>query len=285
MTKKVIQRLATFFIGIPLVLFILYIPYYHQLVFHIVFLTATLICSSEVYNLLKKNQPMPSKALVIFFTALIPISVYLCILFKLNFTLVTLVFLFGFMALAISEVFNPVYTSGDIDFSQANLKLSGAVFILTYIGYLGSFITRITSLAFPRLYLGIFLVMVFLCDSFAWFFGILLGKSSRGFVKVSPNKSLVGFAGGILGSVLTAVISSLIWPELFNDSITMQIFLGLSVAIASILGDLVESLLKRSANEKDSGNVIPGRGGLLDSIDSIILAAPVYYLFVSLLLI
>ena len=65
----------------------------------------------------------------------------------------------------------------------------------------------------------------------------------------------------------------------------MQILLGLSVAIASILGDLVESLLKRSANEKDSGNVIPGRGGLLHSIDSIILAAPVYYLFVSLLLI
>ena len=285
MSKKVLQRLATFFIGIPLVLFILYLPFYHQLFFHIVFFAATLICSCEVYNLLKKNQPMPPKALVLFFTALIPVSVYLCVLFKLGFTLVTLVFLFGFMALAVFEVFNPEHKNGEVDFSQANLKLSGAVFILTYIGYLGSFITRITSLAFPRLYLGVFLVMVFLCDSFAWFFGILFGKSTRGYVKVSPNKSLVGFAGGILGSVLTATVSSLIWPELFNASLTMQILLGLSVALASILGDLVESLLKRSANEKDSGNVIPGRGGLLDSIDSIILAAPGYYLFVSLLLI
>ena len=117
-----------------------------------------------------------------------------------------------------------------------------------------------------------------MCDSFAWFFGILFGKSTRGFVPASPNKSLVGFIGGIAGSIGCGVLLKVILPEVFTISYRNLIILGLITSVAAIVGDLIESVFKRSCDVKDSGNLIPGRGGVLDSIDSILIAAPIFYI-------
>lgn len=126
-----------------------------------------------------------------------------------------------------------------------------------------------------------FLLMVFMCDSLAWFFGVLFGKGNRGIVKASPNKSIAGFAGGIAGSILSGIVCKIIWQDVFHGSFIKMIILGAIIALASIAGDLAESVIKRSANCKDSGNIVPGRGGILDSIDSIAFSAPVYYVTVS----
>ena len=117
-----------------------------------------------------------------------------------------------------------------------------------------------------------------MCDSGAWFFGILFGKSTRGFVAASPNKSLVGFIGGISGSIASGCLFKFIFPEVFTISYPRLIILGLITSIAAIVGDLIESVFKRSCNVKDSGNLIPGRGGILDSIDSVLIAAPIFYI-------
>ena len=123
--------------------------------------------------------------------------------------------------------------------------------------------------------------MVFFCDSLAWFFGVLFGKNNRGFIKASPNKSIVGFAGGFLGSICGGILSYFIWPEVFEGSIVKIIVIGFILAFSSIVGDLIESVFKRSVGVKDSGHIVPGRGGALDSIDSLLMSAPIFYLLIS----
>ena len=117
-----------------------------------------------------------------------------------------------------------------------------------------------------------------MCDSFAWFFGILFGKSTRGFVAASPNKSLVGFIGGIIGSLGCGFVLKYFFPAAISISNLNLVILGIITSVSAIIGDLIESVFKRSCDIKDSGNLIPGRGGVLDSIDSVVIAAPIFYI-------
>ena len=107
---------------------------------------------------------------------------------------------------------------------------------------------------------------------------MLLGKNNRGVVAASPNKSVAGFAGGYVGCILASLIAQAALPHIFSGSLWKSIVFGVLVASAAIVGDLVESVFKRSAGVKDSGVIMPGRGGVLDSIDSLLFAAPVFYL-------
>ena len=95
--------------------------------------------------------------------------------------------------------------------------------------------------------------MTFICDSFAWLFGMLFGKGNRGLIKVSPNKSIAGFIGGIFGSILIALLTQHFFPQILPGHFYKAIILGFVVSIFAIIGDLSESLLKRSADCKDSG--------------------------------
>ena len=172
------------------------------------------------------------------------------------------------------------------DFKHSLNKIATSTFIITYTGFLLTFISRMTvwqingaSITTPCI--CIFLIMVFLTDSVAWFFGVLFGKSTRGFVKASPNKSLVGFMGGLLGAAAAGVLGYFIWQDFFEGGLVKLIFTGILIAFSSIVGDLAESVFKRSAGIKDSGNIIPGRGGMLDSLDSIVMSAPIFYILFS----
>jgi phosphatidate cytidylyltransferase len=122
-----------------------------------------------------------------------------------------------------------------------------------------------------------------MCDSLAWLFGVLLGKNNRGLIKASPNKSIAGFIGGFAGTILTGCIAHFLFPQAFTGSLVKILVLSFFIAFVAIIGDLVESVLKRSVEIKDSGSIIPGRGGVLDSIDSIVFVAPVYYFGINFL--
>jgi phosphatidate cytidylyltransferase len=132
-----------------------------------------------------------------------------------------------------------------------------------------------------RIIILVFLALVFANDSLAWALGMLFGKSNRGIIPASPNKSIAGFIGGTAASVFVGALASLCLPGVFiprrTSSLAAGAILGLVSGIAVSLGDLGESAIKRSSGIKDSGFIIPGRGGILDSIDSIALAAPVFY--------
>ncbi|MFW6312729.1 MAG: phosphatidate cytidylyltransferase, partial [Spirochaetota bacterium] len=96
-------------------------------------------------------------------------------------------------------------------------------------------------------------------------------------IPVSPNKTLVGFFGGLATAVATILAARLLFPQQIPGSVGSLVLVGLAVGLATSFGDLVESALKRGATRKDSGSLIPGRGGILDSIDSVLYAAPVFY--------
>jgi phosphatidate cytidylyltransferase len=121
-----------------------------------------------------------------------------------------------------------------------------------------------------------FCVLAFSSDSFAWLVGMTLGRR-RGIVAVSPNKSLEGFIGGLLAPVGMVFACAAVFPASLSGRWWELLLLGFLVGAAVIVGDLFESALKRSAGIKDSGSAVPGRGGFLDSLDSLLLAAPVFY--------
>ena len=123
------------------------------------------------------------------------------------------------------------------------------------------------------------LLVIWTCDTSAYLFGSAFGKRKLA-PTVSPNKSVEGFLAGLVSSLPVSVafyyLSSLNW------SLSFIMAAGLIIAFAGQLGDLVESAIKRGASVKDSGSLIPGHGGILDRIDSLLFAVPVFYYLVQL---
>ena len=122
-------------------------------------------------------------------------------------------------------------------------------------------------------------------DAFAFFAGKVLGRNKI-FPIISPNKTLEGTIGGIVSSV---VINSLMVTLIFQKSLKIYDVIMLSLmificAVAAVFGDLLISSIKRQANLKDTGSLIPGHGGLLDRIDSHILCIPVFFVLYEVLL-
>ncbi|MFV0566737.1 MAG: phosphatidate cytidylyltransferase [Flavobacteriaceae bacterium] len=130
----------------------------------------------------------------------------------------------------------------------------------------------------PNILLGAF-ILIWVNDSFAYLVGKTFGKQKL-FEKISPKKTVEGFLGGLFFSCVASYFIAT-----FTQTLSFSNWLMLSVLISvfGTLGDLIESKFKRQANVKDSGNIMPGHGGLLDRLDSIIFAAPFIYLFLRIL--
>jgi len=177
-------------------------------------------------------------------------------------------------------------TSGQRDSPPDKIELylgrtTAGFAIMIYPGLFFAWVIQMAVFKYAGYVIFIFLFATFLNDGAAWAAGNLFGKNNRGFISVSPKKSIAGFAGGIIISIITGISAVLLFPEAFTSDIMPSIpagaILGFFTGMAAILGDLGESALKRSAGIKDSGSLILGRGGALDSVDSLLLAAPVYY--------
>ncbi|MCK5916849.1 MAG: phosphatidate cytidylyltransferase [Cocleimonas sp.] len=120
----------------------------------------------------------------------------------------------------------------------------------------------------------IFLVAI--ADSSAYFAGKMMGLTKLA-PNLSPGKTIEGFKGGLFGSGIWALLACFYFGYSFGHSLIF-ILLSLLVAAISVAGDLYESLLKREAGEKDSGTILPGHGGILDRVDGLLAALPVFTL-------
>ena len=124
-------------------------------------------------------------------------------------------------------------------------------------------------------------VMIWLNDTGAFLVGSAIG-SHRLFARLSPKKSWEGFFGGFAFSIIAGYLAHSLLPEYFAGySANALGLLGAIVSVISTWGDLFESMIKRQMGVKDSGNLIPGHGGILDRIDSLLFVAPATFIFVS----
>ncbi len=170
--------------------------------------------------------------------------------------------------------------------------MSYTVFGLLYIPWLFSFITKIIFLT-PRAadgtttgqYYVLFLVMVTkFSDMGAYVFGSLFGRHPFA-PHISPHKTWEGFAGALVTSLIAASWLYALMPEKlsafrFDDIIVLGLLLG----VAAVIGDLAESIVKRGANTKDSSGMLPGIGGTLDLIDSLLFTSPLLFFYMRLVL-
>jgi phosphatidate cytidylyltransferase len=122
------------------------------------------------------------------------------------------------------------------------------------------------------------IIIVALTDSLAYFVGKNFSRKfiEEGFCETSPNKSWEGVIGGVVGATIIGAFVGMYFMHFWD-----AFFIALAVSVASVYGDLFESYLKRKVGVKDSGNILPGHGGILDRIDGYLFAAPVLFVLLG----
>lgn len=152
--------------------------------------------------------------------------------------------------------------------------LLGLLFLIPFMN-----VSALTQSPDWRYLIGSLAVLNFSVDTGAWFFGKNFG-SRKLWPAVSPNKTVEGFIGGVLSSV---ILTSVFW-YVSSLPTTFQVIISfIIIACCSQLGDLVQSKMKRQFNIKDSSNLIPGHGGMYDRVDSLLFVAPLFVFVVRLL--
>ncbi len=151
---------------------------------------------------------------------------------------------------------------------------------ILYVGWLLSYFVALRGLDDGRNWVFFALFVTFGSDTAAFFIGRALGRHHL-VPSISPGKTWEGAIGGIFGAIMVSLFFILPTPLSLHLNYGQVILLGLLVSIFGQLGDLVESLLKRNTGVKDSGKLLPGHGGFLDRIDSIVFAGVVVYYYAS----
>ena len=134
--------------------------------------------------------------------------------------------------------------------------------------------TNMGEISAGAAYLWLAFLGTWASDTFAYFVGTYLGKHKL-CPLISPGKTIEGAIGGMIGSVIAIMLLGV----LFKLPVYHCIIMGILVGIAAPLGDLVESAIKRFAGVKDSGQILPGHGGILDRFDSILFTVPAIYYY------
>ncbi len=156
-------------------------------------------------------------------------------------------------------------------------RIGSRLIMLLYPGFFLWWIQRMSDLAQARYALLVFMLIIFLNDSAAWLFGLLFGRH-RNLFAVSPNKSLEGFIAGIAATLIVILTACFLLPDFLVLPTWQLVLFGILLGVTTGMGDLVESAIKRATSTKDSGRMMLGRGGMLDSVDSLLFTAPVYYM-------
>ncbi len=257
------KRIITGIIGIVLLISIIYfLPIYF---FYLLLLSVLLISHYEFLNLFESfdlRYFLYSSFFSIFFVVSFALSVNLVIYCLI------LLFIFSFCLFILSVKKSYSNITAIFKFIISNI----------YISFFLCFSIPIIANGEGKNLIMLILLIAWSTDSFAYFTGTKFGKNKL-CPKISPNKTVEGAIGGILGALVVGLIFNLFVLKLLFFKI---IFVSFILSIACILGDLFESSLKRYNNKKDSGNIFPGHGGMLDRIDSLFFAIPVFYVLMSL---
>ena len=248
-----------------------------------------LLGQRELYRLIEEKGAHPLVSYGLAGGAALPLVAYLG-----SETHATIVMTATLLAVMIRQV-------GKEQIAEALVSISGTFFGVVYVGWLlahaivlrnfyGAVVSHFGQAEAMQLGIvpgtGIFLVLfclsaVVLCDAGAYFAGRRFGRRKLA-PRISPSKTVEGAIGGLaegtLGALAAKAVFDVFWPELSAAlGWRAAVAIGFVVSVAGMIGDLVESLLKRDARTKDAGHLLPGMGGVLDRIDSPLLGIPVMY--------
>lgn len=276
-------RLLTALVALPILILSILLPYFLPLVpqanwlFVLIAVLALGAGLFEFFTLTKKLELKADAAIAYlasaaFFVAFLfdapaksPDLLLLTLIFTMILTLITQTFRF------------------QADFSKMLTGIGVTILGVLYIAFLGGFIVSMrvgfSETLVPHLstkLLGFFFVVVMGADAGGYYIGKNFGKHKL-VPKVSPGKTWEGVIGGILfSSAFAAITSATFFPEL---TYKISIPLAVVMTVAGLFGDLAESAMKRGSNTKDAANILPGHGGLLDRLDSLLFNAPILYYF------
>jgi phosphatidate cytidylyltransferase len=249
------KRIITALVGIPIVILItLFAP---DWVFAFVI---GLVAMGALYEFLKLGSAAGMGrpgSWFLFFGFLVTVS------FGRDLPLVVTAMTLATIALLMAAVFGRPLESA---LHRVAIGLSGIVYCSLLLGFI---------LLLTRSAIIVLLVLIWVGDSAAYYGGRKLGKH-RLAPAVSPGKTVEGAIAGLIGSIVAGAAMS---HWLLEEPFLGMAFVSGITAIAGQVGDLAESALKRSAGVKDSSSILPGHGGILDRLDSLMFAAPVFYLF------
>jgi len=278
MEKNLRDRIITVVIGIPAVLaMIFFVPQYNYILFCLLLIGMSIVGSIEMSRMLfRKIVPIALLAPVV------PVIQYLKGVLGLNAQLPDL----AFVIILLLSMSLEIRVGEKDDFKHSIERIAKSAVLVIYPSYFLSFFLRLMELDGVNSYtLMTYFILVFGNDTFAYIWGRLFGKNNKGIVKVSPKKSIAGYVGSLISTIgMSFACYALFRDHLPYISVGYRILLGSAVSITANVGDLIESVFKRSAGVKDSGNVFPGRGGALDCLDSEIASAPVFFIIFSMIL-
>jgi len=190
----------------------------------------------------------------------------------IGFSQIWLVMLLGIVALIMANFF----------ISPANTKRrlpnwAAYIFGVLYVGLLLGHYALLRNLEHGVALVFFVIIVTWLSDTGGFFVGKTLGKHPLA-PTLSPKKTIEGLLGGVLFSLIGAIISQFTFVPFF--SLGQCVMLGVALALFGAVGDLAESAIKRSVSVKDSGTIIPGHGGVLDRVDSLLFTGPAMYYYV-----
>jgi phosphatidate cytidylyltransferase len=271
------KRILTAIVGLPILLYTVW----SQSPYFFVALTAiaALLALREFYGLASKFGGKP-QVVIGYAAALVILASFL---FDEPSLAVAAV-----IALSVVSLATALGTSNEV--KDSLMSVSSTMFGVVYVALLPGCligvrmlpgaITRLTAPHLASKLLTMFFALVMMTDTGAYYVGRTLGRHKLA-PRISPGKTIEGAIGGFVMAVVTGVLCKMIF---FHEiPITHAITLGAAIGLVGQIGDLAESMLKRGAGVKDSGNLLPGHGGMLDRIDSILFCAPLLYYYARLL--
>ena len=181
-----------------------------------------------------------------------------------------------FVVLFVGVVFfAEVFRNRTTPIANVATTLTGAFYVALPMALMAIMPLLLTDFSgWKALYFLFYLFLVWGNDVFAYLAGVTMGRHKM-CERLSPKKSWEGFVGGVAGSLAVGALAA----YCLDESYAMWMDLALIVSLSSVVGDLVESMFKRDAGVKDSGNLIPGHGGILDRFDAFILSAPFAFIY------
>lgn len=246
---------------------------FNELVFIASMLLFIAVGMNEFFSMLRKKGIKVYSYFGMFMGIIIPLSIALH--YRYNFSITKKL---EFALIIAALLFLIVLQFRRREHKDVIIDISTTLFGVIYVSWLFSFLIKIRYMPQGAGLFAAVLLMTKLGDIGAYIVGMTMGKTPL-LPKISPKKTVEGAIGGLFFSIVGAILSR----HWLGASYLHALLLGLFLGVLGQLGDLSESLIKRDCGVKDSGAALPGMGGFLDEMDSLLFTAPVFYFYLSII--